>query len=477
MLQLQDQKQRLAKDWYDQTVLHPFGLASVLILGVMTLLIPRRIAILPIIIMACFVSPAQRIVVSGFDFDLLRIMVLFGWARLFIRNELKDFEWRTVDTFVVAMAISGTILYTLLHQNTSALANRLGWSYELIGMYFLFRFLIRGWKDVETAAACFAIVSIPVAAFFAIEWKTGRNLFGALGGVPEFTHVRDGRRRCQGAFAHPILAGCFWAAVMPLMASLWWRKDLIGRVLAVVGCVMATGIVFTCSSSTPVMAIIFGMIGAAMFLFRKQMHIIFWGGVVLLIGLDLVMNKPVYHLIARITVFNSSTGWHRYNVIHQAVTHFSEWWMMGVQSTLHWNGLYDITNEFVLVAIRGGLLTLIMFLGVMTCSYISVGRLWRYSRPNRHLVIASWALGVSLFIHTMSFISVSYFGQIEVIWHLLIAAIASLAPTKAMLKNRNRQPQHPAQGSRHPQQRQRPIQVGRPTRPAFPRDHQSRNDV
>ena len=42
----------------------------------------------------------------------------------------------------------------------------------------------------------------------------------AMGGVPEITVVREGRLRCQGAFAHPILAGCFWAEQLPLIAAL-----------------------------------------------------------------------------------------------------------------------------------------------------------------------------------------------------------------------------------------------------------------
>jgi hypothetical protein len=41
-------------------------------------------------------------------------------------------------------------------------------------------------------------------------------------------------------------------------------------------------------------------------------------------------------------------------------------------------------------------------------------------------MILAWALGVSLFTHTMMFIAVSYFGQIQVLWWLLIAMLASL---------------------------------------------------
>jgi hypothetical protein len=39
----------------------------------------------------------------------------------------------------------------------------------------------------------------------------------------------------------------------------------------------------------------------------------------------------------------------------------------------------------------------------------------------------AWALGVSLFVHAVSFIGVSYFGQITMLWYLSLAVPSSLA--------------------------------------------------
>jgi hypothetical protein len=51
------------RDYYGATVLHPIGLAAVLVFGIAMCLLPRRHAVWPVIAMACFVAPAQRIVV------------------------------------------------------------------------------------------------------------------------------------------------------------------------------------------------------------------------------------------------------------------------------------------------------------------------------------------------------------------------------------------------------------------------------
>ncbi|MCZ6506246.1 MAG: hypothetical protein O6834_09785 [Actinobacteria bacterium] len=208
--------------WYDQTTLHPIGLAAAFFLGVATLLVPRRFALAPMLIMACFISPAQRVVISSLDFNLLRLMVLFGWLRIALFAETRRFGWKPIDTVVILWAVAGTLVVTMREATISAFIYRSGLAFDAVGMYFFFRFMIRSWKDMEKLMLVAAIISIPVAVVFLVELSTGRNMFAVFGGVPEITIVREGRLRCRGPFPHPILAGCFWAALMPLIGALWW---------------------------------------------------------------------------------------------------------------------------------------------------------------------------------------------------------------------------------------------------------------
>ena len=66
--------------------------------------------------------------------------------------------------------------------------------------------------------------------FFLIESQTGRNLFSAFGGVPVLTDMREGKLRCSGAFGNSILAGCFWASLMPLMVARGFQQGANRRV-------------------------------------------------------------------------------------------------------------------------------------------------------------------------------------------------------------------------------------------------------
>jgi hypothetical protein len=120
-------------------------------------------------------------------------------------------------------------------------------------------------------------------------------------------------------------------------------------------------------------------------------------------------------------------------LIDEAINHFFEWFLIGVQETGHWGyGLEDVTNQYVLEGVRGGILSLALFISIIVISFRDVGFLWRSAR-SKSLTMLAWALGVCLFIHCMNFLAVSYFGQITVIWYMLLAMIASLSSTAAEL--------------------------------------------
>jgi hypothetical protein len=425
------------------TLIHPVGLFAVVVLGICVILLPRRWSILPLLIVACFIPTAQRLVVFGLDFNFLRLLVLFGMTRLVIRKESQCFSWNPIDITLLLWVVSSTLIYTVQVGTLSALINRLGFGFDAFGMYYLFRCLVREWSDVDTIVLGCIVISLPIVVFFILENRTGRNLFSLFGGVPEITSMRDGRLRCQGAFSHAILAGCFWAALMPLVAARWWRsaKD---KAWAVVGLITSLIVVICCASSTPVFGILCGVIGGIMFYTRRYMRQIRWGILLALISLHIVMKAPVWHLISRVSAVGGSTGWHRYNLINQAVNHFGEWCFMGCPEgrVVSWGvSDGDVTNQYILEGIRGGLLTMVLFFCIISLAFQAVGRMWRrYRDPYR--IALSWAMGVSLFIHCMNFIGVSYFGQIHIIWYLLLAIIGSLDSCSASIARTSFRPQH-----------------------------------
>lgn len=415
-------------EFYNQTTIHPIGLAALLVLGAGMLVVPRRWTIVLMMIIAVFISPAQRLVVAGFDFNMIRIMLLFGWARVLLKGEVGTYSWRSIDTAVVAWSLVGSFMYSILWMSTDAVVNRLGFIYEALGLYFLFRILLREPEDIYTLMRGIAIVVTPVAAAFILEHQTHHNIFAIFGGVAEITWIRDGRLRCQGAFAHPLLAGCFWAALMPLAVPLWTRNKGWDRFAAVWSTICFLIIIFTCSSATPIMAVAAALFGGSLYFVRYWFRWIRWGFLLLAIALHLTMNHGLQSIFMKIKIAGG-TGYHRYHLIDQAINRVGEWALMGTRSTAHWGyGLNDVTNQYIVEGVRGGLLTMGLFMLLIYLAFRSVGQALRRDSRDRQKVIMGWAVGTALFVHIINFLAVSYFGQILMLWYLQLAMVSTLHP-------------------------------------------------
>ncbi|MEQ8845217.1 MAG: hypothetical protein RIB58_10220 [Phycisphaerales bacterium] len=413
-------------EYINQTTVHPAGLAVVLIISAYFFLAPRHIAPLAFIVMACLVSSAQRLVIAGLDFNFIRVLVLVGALRVLSRAEYKGFRMLTVDWLMLAWGLVSIVVFTLQWGAVSAFITICGKTFEALGVYFICRALFRNMSDLRAMARAMALIVIPVCGLFLVEKLTGRNPFAALGGVPEVTLVRDGRLRCQGPFSHAILAGCFWAALIPMMAALFWESG-IRKFQAVVGCACAVAIIYFCASSTPVLALLVVFAGATLLPLRLYLSQLRWMTVAMIFTLHMVMIAPVWHLIARVSAVGGSTGWHRYHLIDSAIERFPEWAILGTRSTAHWGwGLQDITNQYVLEGVRGGFLRLALFIAIVALCFRSVGRAWRMFKPYSPNFMMAWAVGVSLAVHCVSFIGVSYFGQITMLWYFTLAMAANL---------------------------------------------------
>lgn len=418
-----------AEAYHGHTWIHPAGLVMLGVAVVLLFTVPRTYTLWPVIFIGCFVAPAQRIVLFGMDWTILRLTLLAGLARaiVLIAQSRRAPRWHRIDTWLALWLCSGVIIHFIREPSVSTLNNRLGWAFEYFAAYFLVRTAVTTWGDVRSLFCCFAFMSAPVALAFLNEQLTRYNVFGLMGGVELITREREGRLRCQGAFAHPILAGTYWAVVLPLIASLFWQRVFLLKCMAVVGVAAALTIVATCASSGPVASVMAAMVGGVLLYARAYFGYIRIATVATLTLLHLVMEAPVWHLVARIDIVGGSTGWHRYNLIDQWIRNTDNWFLLGTSTTATWAAIpvVDITNQYVLEAIRGGALTLFMFLGLLWCSFSTLGRTARQLEHAGHRLQAGmcWALGVSMFVHAVSWIAVSYFGQILILT-VLIPALA-----------------------------------------------------
>jgi hypothetical protein len=420
----------------DATSLNTIGLLVLCGAGALMLVLPRRYAVLPIMIITCFMTVGQVVVIGSLHFTMMRIIVMFGWVRLMLRGEIHRLHLNSIDKAVLAWMIVAIITHSLLWQTSDEFVNRLGFGYNVFGMYFLFRFLLRDLDDIKRVFALTSVLLMPLAAAMLLERATERNVFAIFGGVRAVTELRGGTLRCQGPFGHPILAGTFGASLLPFFVSLWWQGRRY-KWLAVAGVLSSAIITAAAGCSGPIVAFMAGSFAMVLWRFRKYMRLIRWGVLLGFLSLALVMKAPVWFLIQRVNIFSGSNGDHRALLIDQFVRHFGDWWFLGTKSTIDWadENMWDITNQYVWEGVNGGLFTMVLFILIIVFCFRAVGRTVLLlpasnAAPQRRLI---WALGAAVFAHVASFISISYFDQNVINWYLLLAMIATAA---AIRKNK-----------------------------------------
>jgi len=297
-----------------------------------------------------------------------------------------------------------------------------GVMYDCLGMYWIFRHVIRSWDDIFSSIKLFAIFAIVSAPLIAAEKIRQASFYSIFGSVDAAFHM--GRFRCAGPFPHYIMMGCFWASIIPLLYSM--IKVGESKKFYWLGIAAAFICVFYSASSTPLMTVGATICFWLLYKYRSKGKEMFWGLCVMLLALHLVMKAPVWHLMCRINIFGGSTGWHRFKIFDEFIAHVGDWFFLGTQNPRNWDLNYpemgDITNQYMLEGIRGGVLTMVLFVIILVKAVSILSRTSITLSTSRQSWLC-WGICVSMLGHIVTFWGVSYFGQIEVLVYLTFSMV------------------------------------------------------
>jgi len=138
----------------------------------------------------------------------------------------------------------------------------------------------------------------------------------------------------------------------------------------------------------------------------------------------MVMKAPIWALIARVDLTGSSSSYHRYLLVDLTIRNFSQWWMAGTTSYVTWGwDSWDLCNQFVAVAVTGGLLTLIFYIAIFTRSFAAIGNARKRVAGDRQQEWLLWCLGSTVFATVVSHFGINYAAQLIMGFFLLIACI------------------------------------------------------
>lgn len=406
----------------------PFTIIFLLINAIALLALPRHLALLPLLVGCCYMTTGQSFDLGPVSLTVIRVLVAVGVVRVMVKGERMTGPINTMDKLMVAWMVWIVISSVLHPGNKIPLVFNLGQAYSMGGIYFLFRVFCGSRDELVGIVKMLALLLGPIAIEMTMEHLTGKNMFSLFGG---YVSVRDSKFRAVGPFAHAILAGSVAAACFPLMVGIWKEH----RVHAAIGAVSCLVMVAASNSSGPIMSIAFALLALFIWRYRAKIRIFQFGAVAAYLALEVLMNRPAYYIIAEIDLTGSSTGWHRAALIESSIKHLDEWWLAGTNYTRHWmpTGVSfspdhtDLTNYYLLMGVWGGLPLVLIFIAMIWTGFRYVGLIVKrqpeQSDGGQFMV---WCLGASLFAHTATCISVSYFDQSYIFMYLCLAAAGSL---------------------------------------------------
>ena len=397
---------------------------------------PRNRAITPFLLAFFTIPMNQVLVIGGFHFTALRVLILASLGRTMMPNDGKERRFsggvNRIDIMVVLWSIWAVIALYLQFPETQALINGVGALIDTLGAYFVVRYFVSDREALARTIAALAVVSVTLGICMINEQVTHINVFGLLAGGSGAATVRDGHVRA-GATLGPLYGGAFAGVLLPEFLWLWSTKQF--RWKAVAGIFGATAMVVTSYSSTSWMAFMGGAVGLAFWPLRRRMRLVRWGLVIILFGLQIVMKAPVWALISRIDLTGSSSSYQRYMLMDMTIRTFSKWWLIGTPDYVNWGwDSWDLCNQFVAVALTGGLFTLIFYVAMFKRSFGAIGKARTRRAGDRKEEWSLWCLGSALFATVVAHFGINYAAQLIMGLSVLIACIsvATQEPKQAM---------------------------------------------
>jgi hypothetical protein len=379
---------------------------------------------------AAYIGIGEQLEIGAAHFTANRVLITVGFLRIILKGERMAVGWNSLDWAMLLWAIWA--VFSSVFHAAGTLIFRLGIALDTLGTYVLFRVFVHETRDVVALCKMVCVLLVPLGAAMLCEKLTGRNWFESLGGAAGEAELRNGHFRARGPFVHQIAAGNVGAVCMPMALFLWseWRK------LALAGLAATGGIVLASGSSGPLMTVLAVLLALALWKKRAHIRTLRWLAVFLVVLLDLVMNDPVYYLMARIDITGGSTGWHRAALIDGAIRNFGRWWLGGTDYTRDWmatgipatSAHTDITNHYLQMGVWGGLPLLLLFMYVLFTAFVKVSKTLRTGdcMPVQDQFL-TWTLGSILFGHAAAFLSIAYYDHQSVIFlYFTLGAIGSV---------------------------------------------------
>ena len=380
-----------------------------------------------------------RISIGTIDISASRIVVIVLLLRcLCDKRILRKFTWSRFDTLVALSMVVYVGIYCITRPLSTALENRSGFIMDTWFAYITVRLIV---TDRETLMSFVKIASLVLAALAilgVIESVTLQHFFSHLKQFRPWRHVNGGHTigqlptryglvRSIGPFGHPIMFGMCFVMFLPLIWTLRHQRGYWGRLAYPLSALAGAG-VFSSMSSGPWVSAIVACFCMVMERSKWAIKPILIGLVLLCVLVEVGSNSPLHHVLLARASLAGGEWWQRAKLIDEAVEHFDEWWLVGYGNKDPGWGIgrnfTDMNNQFILVGIQCGILGIVALCAVLGTAFHG---LVRSSQKTTDMELKSiyWSLGCTLSAVIVSWQGVSFFGQPNTLYYIILGIIGS----------------------------------------------------
>jgi hypothetical protein len=363
-----------------------------------------------------------------------RLAALVLFFRMVVAPGEFVVRWRTADSMVVLLYV-WMLLANLAAGTPSAPFNTLiGSGFDTLLMYQVGRRVFTDPREAPRIIYGLIATGIVLAPIALLENKTKwspyvgflLDTFGSgffYGGGSE---IRLGMYRSFGSTQVPIYFGMAMMVIAGLIFAL--RECFHRRWALWIGLGAAVMCVFSSLSSGPWMGLLLVGVLNAFYWMRRMIGPTLWALGALMVAVEVLSNRHFYHLIDRLAM---GDAYYRTRLLEVAFKHLDEFWLFGAggASLGHWGqeidqrNLVDMVNNYLIVAVNGGLGAVLLYIGVKVCVLICLVRGFRYGSPLMKPI--TFGLGALLVALSIGELSVGLFGPVLLFSYIVMGCSVS----------------------------------------------------
>lgn len=377
-----------------------------------------------------------------------RLVAVFLLMKFIASGQLGKINLGKIDAYVLLIWLWTVLATFIADAATNQLTQMIGRGLDTVLIYFVARMAFRSSEDVKGfygGLAASAVLMCIAGGYEAVTWKSPYHAFlpysDAYDRTQGYEQIRLGLLRAQGSTQVTIFFGM---AMMLVTGFLLALRGIYGGKLKYRFVLLSSSVAALSSlSSGPWMALLMLFFFHIYYYRPSFLRPTLYGVLALMVLIEVASNRHFYNIIDYVAL-DKTTSWYRTRLLEVAVSQLHEYWLFGVGSTWphHWGQLVDgrrlidVVNNFVIIALYGGLPALLLYLATHFLAVKAAILAYRTSSETmqKQMYFAMIATMIALDISSMS---VGLYGPALLLSNILLGMMV----TTASLKSNPIQPQ------------------------------------